>query len=498
MTEIELFLNKHHMQIRKVVCCVGQDFAAWRMREFLDHTDLDELILTGFLSKKAGEKIVKEMVELGEMGKQRIPQVFSFQSLNELTPPDGEYALVVQHVEESNDVLRLSSLKPTNLLAEVKESDISAHTIWEAFRSSCRHIQVITLRAGKSAQILDWEKDPENDVELSVVFPMYNVEKYLDQCIQSVTAWKAAYVEFLFVNDGSPDNSREVVLKYAEQDKRIKLLDKPNGGCASARQWGLERAKGRYVGFIDPDDFIDESMFRKLLRAAMQGDYDISYCGHKEYYESTGDSAEATDLVGWPYTDGVTDTSLIRQLIAFRRVSIWRAIYKMDMLRDNGIHFYTEIRRFDDLPFFVETMAAARSVISVPEYLYYYHLERPGQDVSADDERLYVHFPIFAHLNESIGSRQNALLTDMLQVCKVGTHRYALEKIRPEFVKEYARQAREDIGSTGSFWRSLMLVARMSGREHAKYYWAIMTGNIGMLNRLRRNKVLAEERKAKW
>ena len=65
---------------------------------------------------------------------------------------------------------------------------------------------------------------------------MYNVEKYLDQCIESVTAWKAPYVEFLFVNDGSPDHSREVVLKWAKQDTRIKLLDKPNGGCASDRQ----------------------------------------------------------------------------------------------------------------------------------------------------------------------------------------------------------------------------------------------------------------------
>lgn len=498
MTEIELFLNKHHAEMRKIVYCVGPEFAAWRLREFLDHTDLDELILTGFLSKKNGEKIIEELVNQVRLGKQRVPEVFCFQNLSDLVPPQGEYTLVCQHLEESTDVLRLSYLKPTYLLAEVKESDTSAHTIWEAFRSCCRHIQVITWRIGKCSQVLDWEKDPENNVELSVVFPMYNVEKYLDQCIQSVAAWKADYVEFLFVNDGSPDNSREVVLQYAEQDSRVKLLDKPNGGCASARQWGLERAKGRYVGFIDPDDFIDESMFRKLLRAAMQGDYDISYCGHNEYYESTGDSTVAMDLVGKPYSDGVTDPKAIRELIAFRRVSIWRAIYKMDMIRNNHIHFYTEIRRFDDLPFFVETMAAARSIISVPEYLYYYRLERPGQDVSANDERLYVHFPIFAHLNQSIGSYKNAQLTDMLQICKVGTHRYAIEKIRNEYVKEYARQARADLAVTGTFWRTLVLIKRMSGIDHAKYYWAIMTGNVVMLNWLRKKKILAEEGKAKW
>lgn len=498
MSEIEIFLNKNHTQIRKVVYCVGSEYQSWQLREFLDHTDLDELILTGLISKTAASKMINEQRERAAIGKQHIPNVLCYQSLAELTPPQDDYALVFRHLDEPNDVFPLSHLTPAYVLAEIQSSDISAHTTWEKFRHCCKHIQIITRRTNQRNQVLDWEKAPDNNVELSVVFPMYNVEKYLDQCIQSVTAWDADYIEFLFVNDGSPDNSREVVLKYAAKDPRVKLLDKPNGGCASARQWGLERAKGRYVGFVDPDDFIDESMFRKLLRAAMQGDYDISYCGHKEYYESTGDSSNAIDLVGKPYCDGVTDTGLIRDLIAFRRVSIWRAIYKMEMIRENNIHFYTEIRRFDDLPFFVETMAAARSVISVPEYLYYYRLERPGQDVSANDERLYVHFPIFEHLNDTIASQHNARLTDMLQVCKVGTHRYALEKILPQYIKEYAIQARKDIATTGTFWRSLLLIRRMSGKEHARYYWAIMTRNYPKLKRMAKKKVLAEERKAKW
>lgn len=498
MTEIEMYLNKKHTQIRKVVYCVGPEYPSWRLREFLDHTNLDELILTGFLSAETAEEAMTPLIDRAQVGKQRLPEKFTYSPLNELVEPEGEYALVCQHLEQPSDIFLLPSMKPACFLAEIQESDISAHTIWEVYRKISKEILIITWRIGLPSQTLVWEKDPENNVELSVIFPMYNVEKYLDQCIKSVTAWDADYVEFLFVNDGSPDNSREVILKWVETDSRIKLLDKPNGGCASARQWGLERAKGRYVGFIDPDDFIDESMFRKLFRAAMQGDFDISYCGHKEYYESTGESAKALDLLGWPYSFGVTDVRRIQELIAFRRVSIWRAIYKMSMIRRNNIHFYTEIRRFDDLPFFVETMSAAKSVISVDEYLYYYRLERPGQDVSADDQRLYVHFPIFAHLNDSVASRKDAPLTDMLQICKVGTHRYALEKIRDEFVREYSEKAREDLAVTGTFWRTLILIKRMSGKEHAKYYWAIMTRNYAMLNRLRKKKVLAEERKAKW
>ena len=492
MTEIELFLNQNHATIRKAILCVGRDFPSWRLREFLDHTDLDELIITGYLSKKDADDLMNPWIQAAQYGKQRIPASFSYCPLEKLHAMDGKFAVVFESFGETEDMLRFVELHPTYLLAETSESAISSFTVWEAYHGFCEHIRIISKRAWKEPQILDWEKDPKNDIELSVIFPMYKVEQYLDQCIRSVTAWKAEYVEFLFVNDGSPDHSRDVVLRYSQNDPRVKLLDKPNGGCASARQWGLERAKGRYVGFIDPDDFIDESMFRKLMRAAMVGNYDISYCGHNEYYEVNGESAPVSDLIGLPYSDGVTDVKIIQNLIAWRRVAIWRGIYKMDMIRSNNIHFYTEIRRFDDLPFFIETTASARSVISVNEHLYYYRLDRPGQDVSADDERLYVHFPIFAHLNDSITSRQEARLTDMLQISKLGTHRYALEKLRPEFVKEYAVQAREDLKTTGSFWRSYFLIRQMAGKEHAKYFWAIMTGNYAAINRLRKKKMLVE------
>lgn len=496
MTEIEAYLNLHHCEIKRVVFFIDGECGDRIIKNFLQHTDLDEFLLTGAISEEAGCEIIKTLNNESELGHLRIPKRINFSRLNMLEKLSGEFALVFYGGNDSQFLLNLAHLRPKWLLAQKKEDGISAHTIWEVYRQHCMHIRIVTRREHAAPQILDWEKDPENDIELSVIFPMYNVERYLDKCIQSVTAWKAEYVEFLFVNDGSPDNSREMVLKNAQKDSRIKLLDKPNGGCASARQWGLDRAKGRYIGFVDPDDFIDESMYRKLFRAAMVGNYDISYCGHKEYYESTKESAEASDLLGWPYSSGVTDEKLIWELIAFRRVAIWRGIYKKQMLDDNNIHFYTELRRFDDLPFFVETTSVARSVISVNEYLYFYRLDRPGQDVSANDERLYVHFPIFAHLNETVSSRKNIRLIDMLQLCKVGTHRYALEKLQPEFLDEYAKRAREDLRTTGKFLRSLSLIKQMSGKKNALYYWAIMTHNSLMLHFLTRKKALAEKRNA--
>ncbi len=396
--------------------------------------------------------------------------------------PAGEWALCAYNVS-AEMVYKTCVWKPRYLLASVYKDYISAFKLWETYKESTEYIQIKTKRLdNKEDQVLEWKKCEENDVELSVIFPMYNVAGYLDQCIESVTAWKAPYVEFLFVNDGSPDNSRDIVLKWAEKDHRIKLLDKKNGGCASARQYGMENASGNYIGFIDPDDFIDESMFRKLLRAAMTGSYDISFCGYNEYYENIKEIKRVEDTLGEPYCDGTTNIKRIQDLIAYCRVAIWRCIFKKDMLEKSKIHFYTDLRRFDDLPFKVETFAAAHSVIAIPEHLYYYRLSRPGQDVAADDERLYVHFDIFKYLDESIASQKNAYLTDCLQICKLQTHLYALRKIKPEFKTYYIAHAKEDLERTGDLQRTYEFLKKRIGKTSANYYKAIMKQDLNALD----------------
>lgn len=487
MRDSERYMNMHGDEIKRLILFVGEGFAWWRINNLIDRTFVEEIILTGNITEAHADDLFEDL-EKNHHYKSKKLKKLCYQPVENICPEDGEkWAVLFSEIDDNIDsIFQMQRIKPVWLFGEMSERTMSSFAIWEQFRKCSDYIQILTYQKDGDAQLLDWTKRPGCDIELSVIFPMYNVEKYLDQCIQSVTAWDADYIEFLFVNDGSPDNSREVILKYAEKDSRIHLLDKPNGGCASARQYGMERARGNYVGFIDPDDYIDESMYRKLLRAAMKGSYDISYCGYKEYYENTGEVRKIPDALGWPYNKGVTDELKIHELISYCRVAIWRGIYKMDMLKRANIHFYTEIRRFDDLPFKVETFAAAKSVIAVEEYLYYYRLSRPGQDVAADDERLYVHFPIFKHLDDSIGRKKDFRLNDWLLLCKVQTHCYALEKIKPEFVMEYARQAREDIRNTdtGSYLRTYSLVKHGLNKKSAVFYSAIVKQKKGKLKHM--------------
>ena len=107
-------------------------------------------------------------------------------------------------------------------------------------------------------------------------------------------------------------------------------------------------------------------MFRKLLGRALTGSYEISYCVYNELYESTGKSREIPDSISFPYNAGTSDPIHLNELLAFLRVAIWRGIYLRDMLDRNGIHFYTDLRRFDDLPFKIVAFSKARTVVAIP------------------------------------------------------------------------------------------------------------------------------------
>lgn len=359
--------------------------------------------------------------------------------------------------------------------------------LWERYREKAQHICLIRERGGNGRQACEetqgrksrgearhevfvWDRE-ESSVELSVIVPVYNVKTYLEKCLDSLTAWQAPYVEYLIVDDGSTDGSAEVIEAYAQKDSRIRHIRKENGGCASARNRGLREAAGRYVGFVDGDDFADGQMFYKLLGRAMMGNYELAYCGYMEYDEETGAVTKVrNDWLQEPYLTGTYRTDQVRQLMIRTRVAIWRCIYKRAFLLENGIAFHEELARFDDLPFKIESGFRARSAVCVPEYLYYYRLGREGQDVACTDDGLFVHFAIFRLLDKTVLTRKNRRLTDYLQIVKLHTHGYALSRIDRKYYAEYLQRAGRQMDETAGTIRTLLLMLVYGGKKNMGWY----------------------------
>ena len=133
------------------------------------------------------------------------------------------------------------------------------------------------------------------DPIISIIVPIYNVDKYLSRCIDSILNQTFKKFELILVNDGSTDNSGVVCEEYANKDNRIKVIHKSNGGVSSARNSGLHAAKGEYIGFVDPDDYIDESMYGKLYGLCIENDSDIAIC---KFSREINGKIQASDETG--------------------------------------------------------------------------------------------------------------------------------------------------------------------------------------------------------
>lgn len=122
--------------------------------------------------------------------------------------------------------------------------------------------------------------------KISIIVPIYNVEKYLNRCIESIINQTYKNLEIILVDDGSPDNCPQICDEYAKQDHRIKVIHKKNGGLSSARNAGMNIATGEYIGFVDSDDYIDVHMYEVLLNACLSQDCKLSICKIQHF---TGD-----------------------------------------------------------------------------------------------------------------------------------------------------------------------------------------------------------------
>lgn len=137
----------------------------------------------------------------------------------------------------------------------------------------------------------------KNNIKVSVIIPVYNVEKYLRQCLNSITNQTLEDIEIICINDGSTDNSLKILKKYAQKDQRIIIINKENSGAADSRNKGLKIAQGEYIGFVDGDDWIDKNYYEKLYNVALKNGADIARCTYKYCYKNTIKDSELNRII---------------------------------------------------------------------------------------------------------------------------------------------------------------------------------------------------------
>lgn len=220
----------------------------------------------------------------------------------------------------------------------------------------------------------------ERDHLLSIVVPVYNVEQYLEPCLQSLLWCIEGSVEVLLINDGSTDQSPKIIDSYVSSYPDVfQRVDQENGGLSAARNTGLQLSKGDYIFFLDSDDLVDPAELKKLLYAAHSNDLEIAVGQFYTFWGGDDGDRENIDVPS-DLLDGVTTVGLglLERCFksGFRRVNVWNKIYKRSFLQDNHLEFKKGLL-YEDVPFTFQAMFQAARVQVFPFRVYGYR-QRPG------------------------------------------------------------------------------------------------------------------------
>lgn len=205
--------------------------------------------------------------------------------------------------------------------------------------------------------------------KLSIIVPVYNVEKYLPKCLESLTNQTLKDIEIICVNDGSMDNSLAILKEFASKDSRIRIIDNQHQGVAKTRNTGIEQSTGEYIGFVDSDDYIDIDFFEKLYNSATKSNSDIAIASilkHKNFF----------NIYNAKYTKEETAITIQDKIKLCEDKKhfffyAWNKIYHSGFIKENNIKF-SEGQIYEDVMFAIKALYYSNKIISVYGTKYHY------------------------------------------------------------------------------------------------------------------------------
>lgn len=226
-------------------------------------------------------------------------------------------------------------------------------------------------------------------INVSIVVPCCNVEKYLDECLSSIVKQTLKEIEIICINDGSKDKTIDIIKKYAAKDSRIVVVDKPNSGYGDSMNIGFSKARGRYIGIVESDDFIEPNMFEKLYKTAREFDADVVKSNFW-FYWSNPERNELHEYFkkeecGYVICPHEYDNGSLYG----RKPSIWSAIYKREFIEKNNISFLpTPGASFQDTSFTFKVYSSAKKMVCLYDSFLHYRQDNENSSVNNADKKI--------------------------------------------------------------------------------------------------------------
>ncbi len=226
--------------------------------------------------------------------------------------------------------------------------------------------------------------------KISIITPVYNADLYLEECLNSLLNQTLQDIEIICVNDNSKDKSLKILENFSKKDKRIKIINfEQTCGQSRARNVALEQTSGKYIGFVDADDFVDPDMFEKMYKKAQNSD--IVMCQAKVFDDKVktykDDAYFALDCFDDKFAEKPFTHEDTKDFATEINVSVWNKIYRAEFLKKSGVKFQ-EGFIYEDLPYFYEVYTQAKKVILLKEFLYSYRINNQNSTMTRTDKNV--------------------------------------------------------------------------------------------------------------
>ena len=226
-------------------------------------------------------------------------------------------------------------------------------------------------------------------IKVSVIVPIYNTAKYLNKCIDSILNQTEKDIELILVNDGSTDNSEDIINNY--KDKRIKYISKKNEGIGKTRNRGIKEAKGKYLMFIDSDDYISSNCVEVMFGNAIKNNADIVISNFYKDYDGK------LEKINYPFFEpsNLKDNPDILNMI---NLGPCNKLYLTDLVKSNK---FDEDIKYEDVNFVVSSLLKANKVVKIDDYLSYYVIHN-SSETTTRDKRIYDIIEVVERLNKKV------------------------------------------------------------------------------------------------
>lgn len=278
-------------------------------------------------------------------------------------------------------------------------------------------------------------------IKVSVIVPVYNVEQYLEECLNSIVGQSLKELEIICVNDGSTDASLDILRKYEKKDNRIIVMTGPNGGYGKAMNKGLETANGKYIGIVEPDDVISLNMFETLVDRAEENDLDICKADFYRFYGGKNGDIQYKYVRLSEHAEEynkVIDPRTYKRAFEFV-INTWAGIYLREMIEKYNIrHNETPGAAYQDNGFFFQTLSHAKRLMICNVALYKCRRDNPNSSCYRKDNAYAA--------NREFQFIKDVLMKDCLwdeykfqySRLKYLTYIFTLNRIADEYKEEYA------------------------------------------------------------